>query len=97
MSAADWQKGYVMATPDADGKVSLMSMLESEAVGRLGSERWYQDIKTKTPSGILREQVYKQAVSNQMLLRSAEKEERELLMLALLAISEIEKSKPQLE
>jgi|TARA_R110002072_G_scaffold303138_2_gene495478 D-ribose pyranose/furanose isomerase RbsD len=94
ISTNDWQKGYVMAEPDADGKVSVLSMLESETVGRLGSEGWYQDIKTKTPAGILREQVYQQAINNQLLLRLVEQDEQKLSMLALMAISEIEKSKP---
>jgi D-ribose pyranose/furanose isomerase RbsD len=94
MSDADWQKGYVMAEPDANGKVSVMSMLESETIGRLGSEGWYQDVKTKTPAGILREQVYQQAINNQLLLRLVDQEEQKLSMLALLAIAEIEKSRP---
>jgi len=94
MSTNDWQKGYVMAEPDANGKVSVHSMLESETIGRLGSEGWYQDVKTKTPAGILREQVYQQAINNQLLLRLVEQEEQKLSMLALMAISELEKTKP---
>lgn len=94
ISETDWQKGYVMAEPDENGKVSMMSMLESETIGRLGSEGWYQDVKTRTPAGILREQVYQQAINNQLLLRLVDQEEQKLSMMALLAISEIEKSKP---
>lgn len=94
MSVDDWQMGYVMAVPDENGKVSVMSMLESETIGRLGAEGWYQDIKTKTPAGILREQVYQQAINNQLLLRLVEQDEQKLAMLALMAISEIEASKP---
>lgn len=94
ISTDDWQKGYVMAEPDANGKVSVLSMLESETVGRLGSEGWYQDVKTKTPAGILREQVYQQAVNNQLLLRLVEQDEQKLTMLALMAISELEKTRP---
>jgi D-ribose pyranose/furanose isomerase RbsD len=96
MSDADWKKGYVIAEPDADGKVSVMNMIESETLGRISSEGWYQDVKTKTPAGLLREQVYQQAVNNQMLLRLVEQEEQKLTMLALLAIAEVEKSRPSL-
>jgi hypothetical protein len=94
ISTDDWQKGYVMAEPDDNGKVSVLSMLESETVGRLGSEGWYQDVKTKTSAGILREQVYQQAVNNQLLLRLVEQDEQKLTMLALMAISELEKTRP---
>ncbi|MFA0809395.1 hypothetical protein [Microbulbifer epialgicus] len=96
ISEEDWQKGYVMAEPDVNGKVSIMSMLESETIGRIGSEGWYQDIKTKTPAGIVREQVYQQAINNQLMLRLINQEEEELSMLALMAISEIEQSRPTL-
>lgn len=94
ISPDDWQQGYVTAEPDANGKVSILSMLESETVGRLGSEGWYQDVKTKTPAGILREQVYQQATNNHLLLRLVEQDEQKLSMLALMAISEIEKTRP---
>ena len=94
ISANDWQQGYVMAIPDSEGNVSILSMLESETIGKLSSEGWYQDIKTKTEAGILREQVYQQAINNHMLLRLVEQEEQKLSMLALLAISELEESKP---
>lgn len=94
MSTNDWQQGYVMAEPDSNGNVSILSMLESETIGKLSSEGWYQDIKTKTEAGILREQVYQQAINNHMLLRLVEQEEEKLTMLSLLAISSLEKSKP---
>lgn len=94
ISKNDWQKGYIMAEPDSTGKVSIMSMLESETVGRLASEGWYQDVKTKTPAGILREQVYLQAINNQLLLRLVEQDEQKISMLSLMAIAEIEKSRP---
>jgi len=93
ISPDDWQIGYTMAEPE-DGKVSIASMLESETIGRLSSDGWYLDVKSKTPTGQLREQVYQQAINNQLTLRLVEQEEQQLMLLSLLTISEIEKTRP---
>ncbi len=94
ISTNDWQQGYVTSEPDSNGKTSFLSMLESETLGRLGSEGWYLDIKTKTEAGILREQVYQQAIRNQMLLYKLKQEEQNVLMLALIAKHDIQEDKP---
>jgi len=95
ISTDDWMQGYVIAEPDADGKVSVESMLESETIGRLASEGWYQDIKTKSPAGILREQVYMQAIKNKMINDLVEQEEQKIMLLSLLAINDIQSNRPK--
>lgn len=91
ISQDDWQMGYVLARPNADGKTSYREFLESETVGRMASEGWYQDIKTKTEAGVLREQVYQQAINNHLLYKSLQQEEQQLLLLAILAAEETNK------
>jgi len=94
ISGDDWQIGYTTSQPDNNGKTSYLSMLESETVGKLTSEGWYLDIKTKTVAGAMREQVYQSAIRNQMLMDLVEQEEQKNILLAIIAIEEITKSKP---
>lgn len=94
-STDNWLMGYTAVEPDATtNKVSVASMLESETSGRVSSEGWYQDIKTKSEAGLLREQVYQQAINNKLLASLMETERNELLLTALIALEEIKKSKP---
>lgn len=88
ISEDDWLLGYTIAAPDNNGNTSYRDFLESETVGRLTSEGWYQDIKTKTEAGVLREQVYQQALNNHLLFKSLQQEEQQLLLLAIIASDE---------
>lgn len=88
ISEDDWLLGYTIASPDNNGNTSYRDFLESETVGRLSSEGWYQDIKTKTETGVVREQVYQQALNNHLLFKSLQQEEQQLLLLAILAAEE---------
>lgn len=88
ISPDDWQMGYTTARPNADGNTSYHEFIESETVGRMASEGWYQDIKTKTDAGVLREQVYQQAMNNHLLYKSVQQEEQQLLLLAIIAAEE---------
>lgn len=88
ISQADWQQGYTTARPNAEGKTSYREFIESETVGRMASEGWYQDIKVKTDAGVLREQVYQQAMNNHLLYKSIQQEEQQLLLLAIIAAEE---------
>ncbi|ABO22858.1 hypothetical protein Shew_0987 [Shewanella loihica PV-4] len=94
MSDEDWQKGYVMAEPDNNGSVSVMSMLESETIGRLGAEGWYQDVKTKTQAGILREQVAMGSINAALWHRLQQQEEQALVLQSLLLLNTLREGQP---
>ena len=94
ISEDSWQIGYTTATPDADGKTSIMSVYDSEANGRVGAIKWFENIKTVTEAGLLREQVAMQAMRNKMLLRMMKQEEEQLALLSLLTIKEVHKNRP---
>ncbi len=94
ISPDDWQKGYTTAQPNPEGKTSYREFIESETVGRMASEGWFQDIKTKTDAGILREQVYQQAINNHLLYKSVQQEEQLLLLLAITAADENRNDEP---
>lgn len=79
----NWKMGYVTVNGEIDGKTSMMSFYDSETIGRLTSEGWYQDMKTKTEAGVLREQVYMQAIKNKLALRMLKQEEDRLLLESL--------------
>lgn len=83
ISTDDWKQGYISVENEVDGKTSMLSFLESETMGRLMSEGWYKDVKTKTEAGILREQVYMQAIRNKLALRMLRQEEDRLMLEAL--------------
>ena len=95
ISQEDWGIGYTTAEANDEGKTSVMAMLESETLGRLTSEGWYKDIKTKTDAGVLREQVYQQAINNKLLLKILEQEEQKLLLQALSFAQKLNNQKPQ--
>lgn len=96
ISADDWQKGYVTSVPDPEtGNTSMLSMLESETIGKISSDGWYLDIKTKTEAGVLRESVYQQVINNLLLTKQIEDEEQKLMLLSLILSSELEKTKPR--
>lgn len=88
ISENDWLQGYTSARPDTNGMTSYREFIESETVGRLTSEGWFEDIKTKTEAGVLREQVYQQAINNHLLYESLLQEEHQLLLLAIIASEE---------
>jgi hypothetical protein len=96
MSINDWQMGYTIAEPDAiSGKVSMSNFLESETSGRLSSAGWYQDIKTKTEAGLLREQLFQQAITNKLYLSLLEKERHELILTALITLEDLKDNRPK--
>lgn len=96
ISTDDWQKGYVTSVPDPEtGSTSMLSLLESETIGKISSDGWYLDVKTKTEAGVLRELVYQQAINNVQLTRLIEDDEQELMLLSLLLGLELEKNKPR--
>jgi len=78
----DWRIGY-STVKDVDGKTSKREIIHNEIYGRLQSEDWYYDIRSRTDAGVMREQVYLQAIRNQLLLEISENMEHQLLMGAL--------------
>lgn len=95
ISEKNWAVNYVTAYPGKEGMTSVLSALESDTLGKLVTPEWYVDINTKSRAGVLREQVFQQAINNQILLKMLEQEEQKLTMLALLAASAIEENRPR--
>ena len=80
LSTDTWGQGYVNVSPNPDGNVSLNQFIESETMGPLISEKWYEEKKINTNAGLLREMVYSQKMENYLLLRQLKLAEQALTM-----------------
>ncbi|WP_018984005.1 hypothetical protein [Salinimonas chungwhensis] len=77
----DWKIGYTKVN-DIDGKTSLTEFMLSETQRKYFSPEWHLDIKTKTDTGLLREQVYQTNMTNYLLNELIEEERQTLGLLS---------------
>jgi len=81
-----WKKAYFNISADEDNKISFEQFYEAETIGKLVSNDWFLDIKTRTKAGLLREQIYQMNTANLLLAEivKAERAESKLLALTIL-------------
>ena len=81
-----WLKSYFKIEPDEKGNISFEQFYESETMGRLISDDWFLDIKTRTEAGLLREQIYQMNTSNMLLSEIIKQERMETKLMAISAL-----------
>ena len=74
LSIDGWDIGYTQVTA-LDGKTSIEEFIASETERKLVSEDWHLDVKTKSDTGLIREQINQMNITN-FLLNEIIKQER---------------------
>jgi hypothetical protein len=97
LSEADWQQGYVNVIPDESGNISQAEFIRAETEGRLLSEGWFLNIKSMSSAGVLREQVYQQAMNNYLLAEQLKNDRQTLLLEALQQVQTLKTNRPAMD
>lgn len=77
-----WKIGYTKIN-EIDGKTSLTEFMLSESQRKYFSSEWHMDIKTKSKTGLLREQVYQTNMTNYLLNELVAEEQQTLSLLSV--------------